>query len=62
MTQLTGRLLSTAIAILPAPLHCRLQRQKILELAEEQSFKARVLLSEVKKEIQGRVEKLMLFK
>ena len=39
MTQLTGRLLSTAIAILPAPLHCRLQRQKILDLAEEQSFK-----------------------
>ena len=54
MTQLIGRLSSTAIAVLPAPLQYRsLQRQQILELAEKKSFSARVVLSkEVREEIQ----------
>ena len=54
MTQLIGRLSSTAIAALPAPLQYRsLQRQQILELAEKKSYSAGVVLSkEVREEIQ----------
>ena len=64
LTQLIGRLSSTAIAILPAPLQYRaLQRQQILELAEKQNFHARIVLSEeVRAEIQWWIENLMLSK
>ena len=64
MTQLTGRLSSTAIAALPAPLQYRsLQRQQILELAEKKSYSAGVVLSkEVREEIQWWIENLMLSK
>ena len=64
LTQLIGRLLSTAIAILPAPLQYRaLQCQQILELAEKQNFHARIVLSgEVRAEIQWWIENLMLSK
>ena len=45
MTQLISRLSSAAMALLPAPLQSRsLQRQKIEELAEKQSFIAREVL------------------
>ena len=64
VNSLIGRLSSTAIAILPAPLQYRaLQRQQILELAEKQNFHARIVLSEeVRAEIQWWIENLMLSK
>ena len=64
MTQLIGRLSSTAIVVFPAPSQYRfLQRQQILELAEKKSFSARVVLSkEVREEIQWWIENLMLSK
>ena len=64
ITQLIGRLSSTAIAVLPAPLqYWSLQRQQILELAEKKSFSARVVLSkDVWEETQWWIENLMLSK
>ena len=62
MTQLIGRISSTAITVPPAPQQYRsLQRQKILELAEKQSCNARVELpAEVRGKNQWWIKNLML--
>ena len=54
LTQLTGRLASTTIAVLPAPLQYRaMQRQQILELSVAGNYSSEIKLSdEVKTELQ----------
>ena len=62
LTQLIGRLTSTAIAVLPAPLQYRvMQRQQILELPAAGNYSSEIKLSdEVKTELQWWVHNLHL--
>ena len=62
LTQLIGRLSSSAIAVLPAPLHYRaMQRQQILELAGKNNFEAQITLSsKVRMELNWWIENLNL--
>ena len=62
LTQLIGRLTSTAIAVLPATLQYRvMQRQQILELSAAGNYSSEIKLSdEVKTELQWWVHNLHL--
>ena len=51
LAQLGGRLSSTAVAVLLAPLlHCAIQRHKIMKLAKEGNYNPQIILTEEVKE------------